>query len=155
MHTRTLVRLFCAVALGAALSGCGGERLRASSDGGPGRAVPAVSGPQRVVEEYLKAASTADGARMYGLIASSERDNESPETLRKTAADRYSTDLSWEVLKAEESGDTAKVVVEVKQAKVEPNPTTFTLTRENGEWRIVDSPELHEREKRGGIHIDL
>jgi hypothetical protein len=92
---------------------------------------------------------------MYGLIASSERDDESPETLRKTAADRYSTATKWEVLKAKETGSTAEVVVDVQGAKVDPNPTRFTLTRESGEWRIIDSPELHEREKDGGIHIKL
>jgi hypothetical protein len=43
-----------------------------------------------VVEEYLKAATAADGATMYGLIAASERDRESPETLHDTAKDRYS-----------------------------------------------------------------
>jgi hypothetical protein len=137
-------------------AGLGGCTSTISGDS-PGRVsrpvIPAVSASQRVVEDYLRAASEADGARMYGLIASSERNNETPTTLRKTAADRYSTGTKWEVLKAEERGSTSEVVVDVKGAKVDPNPTKFTLTRENGEWRIVDSPELHEREKNGDLHI--
>jgi hypothetical protein len=36
------------------------------------------------------------------------------------------------------------VVVDFRNAKVDPNPYRFTLTREAGEWRIVQSPELHE-----------
>jgi hypothetical protein len=105
------------------------------------------------VEEYLKAASQADGARMYGLIASSERDDESPETLADTARDRYAPTMTWQVLKVEETGSTARVVVDIQGAKVKQNPYPFTLTREMGEWRIVDSPELHEREKRKRIGL--
>lgn len=92
---------------------------------------------------------------MYALVSSGERGGETPETLRKTAADRYSSATTWEVLKTSESGGTSEVVVDFHGAKVDPNPSTFTLTRENGEWRIVDSPELHERQKEGGIHIRL
>ena len=143
-----------AALLALAVSGCtstiSGDSSRVAKP-----VLPAISGSRRVVDDYLKAASSADGSAMYALIASSERDDESPETLRKTAADRYSTAMKWEVLKAKETGSTAEVVVDVQGAKVDPNPTRFTLTRESGEWRIVDSPELHEREKNGGIHIKL
>ena len=129
----------------------------------PSREVPvsaqspalSLSGPQRVVENYLKAATSADGAAMYGLIASSERDDESPKTLGDTARDRYTPSTRWEVLKTEERDSTARVIVDVKGAEVEPNPTTFSLTREAGEWRIIDSPELHEREKSGRLRIKL
>jgi len=107
-----------------------------------------------VVEEYLRAAGSADGQRMYALIASSERDDESPDTLRETAAERYSAGMTWEVLKADENGSASDVIVEFQGAKVVPNPYRFTLTREAGEWRIVQSPELHE-EKKDGIKIDL
>ncbi|HEU4754222.1 MAG TPA: hypothetical protein VFU47_14020 [Armatimonadota bacterium] len=136
-----------ALALG--LCGCrqGDRTVSAASRAG--------SGPRAVVEQYLQAASRADGASMYALIAGSERDDESPTTLADTARDRYSTGATWDVLKTEPAGTTAKVIVELKGAKVDPNPTTFTLTQENGEWRIVDSPELHERDKNGGIHIKL
>ncbi|MGV3720114.1 MAG: hypothetical protein ACO1SX_04315 [Actinomycetota bacterium] len=134
------------------VGGCG-TTIGANSGAGPRVSVPAISGAQRVVEDYLKAASTADGSRMHALMGAGERPNETPETLRKTAADRYSSNFSWDVLKAEETGDTAKVIVEVKGAEVDPNPTTFTLTRENGEWRITDSPELNERQKNDDIHI--
>jgi hypothetical protein len=146
---------FGAALLAVAVSGCT-STISGDSPGTASRpALPAISGPQAVVEDYLKAASSADGAAMYALIASSERDDESPETLRKTAADRYSTAMKWEVLKARETGSTGEVVVDVQGAKVDPNPTRFTLTREAGEWRIVDSPELHEREKDGRLHIKL
>jgi hypothetical protein len=129
----------------------------------PGREAPVsaqspsltVSGPRRVVEEYLKAATSGDGAAMYGLIATSERDDESPQTLGDTARDRYTPSTRWEVLKTEERDSTARVVVDVKGAEVDPNPTTFSLTREAGEWRIIDSPELHEREKDDGLRIKL
>ncbi len=119
------------------------------------RVEPVVSGSRAVVEDYLKAASAADGATMYGLIAASERKSESPESLGDTAKDRYSPATKWEVLKAEESGSTAQVTVEFKGADVDPNPTRFTLSKESGQWRIVDSPELHEREKDGRIRIKL
>ena len=107
----------------------------------PGREAPVsaqspvltLSGPQRVVEDYLKAATSGDGAAMYGLIASSERDDESPKTLGDTARDRYTPSTRWEVLKTEERDSTARVVVDVKGAEVDPNPTTFSLTREAGE----------------------
>jgi hypothetical protein len=122
----------------------------------PGKvSVPLISGSRAVVEEYLKAASEADGAKMYALIASSERESESPKTLKDTADDRYSTATSWEVLKTEEGESSSKVIVQTKSAKVEPNPYTFTLTKEAGEWRIVQSPELHEEEKDGRIRIKL
>lgn len=153
---KTRGRIWSLAAAGLVMVGLGGCTSTISGDS-PGRVsrpvIPSVSASQRVVEEYLRAASEGDGARMYGLIASSERNNETPTSLGKTAADRYSTGTRWEVLKAEERGSTSEVVVDVKGAKVEPNPTKFTLTRENGEWRIVDSPELHEREKNGDLHI--
>jgi hypothetical protein len=152
------LRIFQFLTLGALAVGLGGCTSTISGDSPGGTRVsrpvlPSISASQRVVEDYLKAASTGDGARMYGLIASSERERESPTTLGKTAADRYSPSTKWEVLKTRETGSTSEVVVDMKGAKVEPNPTKFTLTRESGEWRIVDSPELHEREKNGDLHI--
>jgi len=155
MATRRTWQVLGVGALAAALGGCT-STISGDSRGGTvvtRPAIPAISASQRVVEDYLRAASSGDGARMYGLIASSEREDESPKTLGKTAADRYSTATRWEVLKTEEHGSTSEVVVDVKGAHVDPNPTRFTLTRENGEWRIVDSPELHEREKNGDLHI--
>jgi hypothetical protein len=148
--------VMCAIALGL----CAGCVIRTGGRGASGASPSihvesAVSGSRAVVEDYLKAASAADGATMYGLIASSERRRESPETLRDTAKDRYSPATKWEVLKAEESGSTSQVTVELKGADVDPNPTRFTLTKEDGQWRIVDSPELHEREKDGRIRIKL
>lgn len=152
------LNLLAAVA-GALLAGCAGPADHTVNAQSPSSrpSAPALTKPasQQVVEEYLKAAASADGARMYALIGGSERKNETPETLRKTAADRYSSGMTYEVLKTEETDNSSEVVVEFKGAKVDPNPTKFTLTRENGEWRIVDSPELHEREKHGGIHIKL
>lgn len=155
MATQRVWRLLGVATLAAGLGGCT-STISGDSPGGSRVSrpvIPSVSASQRVVEDYLRAASNADGARMYGLIASSERDDESPKTLGKTAADRYSTATKWEVLKTEESGSTSEVVVDMKNAKVDPNPTKFTLTREAGEWRIIDSPELHEREKNGDLHI--
>src|SRR5687767_3934701 len=57
-----------------------------SRSGGGAATPPAVlvSGPRAVVEEYLKAASTADGAGMYALIATSERKDETPQSLKDT-----------------------------------------------------------------------
>ena len=72
-----------------------------------------------------------------------------------TAHDRYSPGMTWEVLKEESSGDSASVVVDFKGAKVEPNPYRFTLTQEANEWRIVQSPELHEDDDRDDIEIKL
>ena len=112
-----------------------------------------VSSSAGVVAEYLRAASRADGAGMYALIASSERDDESPETLGDTARERYSTDTTWQVLKTDERASKSDVVVDFKGAKVDPNPYRFTLTREAGEWRIVQSPELHEEDKDDDISI--
>jgi len=152
MTTQHVGRFLGVALLTVALGGCT-STISGDSRVGSRPLIPAVSASQRVVEEYLRAASNSDGARMYGLIASSERERESPTTLGKTAADRYSAATKWEVLKAEEHGSTSEVVVDVKGAQVEPNPTKFSLTRENGEWRIVDSPELHEREKKGDLHI--
>jgi hypothetical protein len=140
-----------------AIGGC----VRVAREGGGGTSTsasprsPFASGPRVVVEEYLRAAARADGPGMYALIASSERGPESPKTLADTARDRYSTDTSWEILKVEEKGSTADVVVDIKRAKVDPNPYRFTLTREAGEWRIVQSPELHEEDKSDGIKIKL
>ena len=152
--SRTVVAI-CAIAAGLS-AGC----VIRTEGGAPGtpprvRVERVASGSRAVVEDYLKAAAAADGATMYGLIATSERGRESPETLRDTAKDRYSPATKWEVLKAEESGSTSQVTVEFKGADVDPNPTRFTLTKENNEWRIVDSPELHEREKDGRIRIKL
>ena len=147
-----------AAAAGALLAGCGPVDRTVNAQSPSSRpSLPAITKPasQQVVEDYVKAAASADGSRMYALIGGSERKDETPETLRKTAADRYSTNMTYEVLKAEETDNSSEVIVEFKGAKVDPNPTKFTLTRENGEWRIVDSPELHEREKNGGIHIKL
>jgi hypothetical protein len=139
---------------------CGGCVLRTESSGSSGsppkvKIEAAAPASRSVVENYLKAASAADGATMYGLIATSERKRESPESLHDTAKDRYSPSTTWEVLKTDESGTTSQVTVEFKGADVDPNPTRFTLSKESGEWRIVDSPELHEREKDGRIRIKL
>jgi hypothetical protein len=136
-----------------ALAGCAREQ---DADG-PGVARPAaVIAPesQRVVEEYLRAASQTSGAEMYALIAASERDDETPESLKDTAHDRYSPATTWSVLKTEEKENAAEVIVEFQGAKVDPNPYRFTLTREAGEWRIVQSPELHEDDS-DGIEIKL
>jgi hypothetical protein len=156
--TRVMIaRLIAAFAIAAGL--CAGCIIR--TEGGASEArreiriESAVSGSRAVVEDYLKAASAADGATMYGLIATSERERESPETLHDTAKDRYSPSTKWEVLKTEESGSTSQVTVEIKGADVDPNPTRFTLTKEGGQWRIVDSPELHEREKDGRLRIKV
>lgn len=141
--------------------GCGSATSGGGTTSAPSPTAPAplpkplVSGSRGVVEEYLKAASEADGAKMYALVAASERKSESPDSLHDTAEDRYATGTSWEVLKTEESDSTSKVIVEVKGAKVEPNPYTFTLSKEAGEWRIVQSPELHEEDKPGRIKIKL
>jgi hypothetical protein len=142
------------------LAGCTGPAAPPSGSAPPATSPPqpvaaAVPGSQRVVEAYLKAAADGDGAGMYALIADSERKRETPKSLGKTAKDRYSSATTWEVLKTEESASSSEVIADTKGAKVDPNPTKFTLTRENGEWRIVESPELHEREKNGGIHIKL
>jgi len=139
--------------LAVALAGCDDARVGAYSDGRAGRSIPVISGPRQVVEDYLRSAAKADGSGMYALLGSGERDDETPESLRKTAADRYTAGMKWDVLKATETGSRAEVVVDFQGAKVDPNPTKFALTRENGEWRIVDSPELNEREKNGDIHI--
>ena len=147
-----------AVVAGALLAGCGPNDRTVNAQSPSSRpSAPAIVKPasQQVVEDYLKAAASADGARMYALIGAGNRKDETPESLRKTAADRYSSSMTYEVLKTEETDNSSEVVVEFKGAKVDPNPTKFTLTRENGEWRIIDSPELHEREKHGGIHIKL
>jgi hypothetical protein len=146
-----------ALSLGLASWGCG----QAPSGGGGAPAAPSiprapiVSGSRAVVEEYLKAASEADGAKMYALIAASERKSESPKSLQDTAQDRYAPSTSWEVLKTEEGDTAAKVVAEIKGAKVDPNPYTFTLSKEAGEWRIVQSPELHEEDNKVRIKIKL
>jgi hypothetical protein len=136
----------------------GGCAPRDTTGGGAGTArvpAPIAAGPQAVVEEYLRAATRADGAGMYARIATSERHDESPKTLADTARDRYSTGTTWEILKTEEKGSAADVVVDFKGARVDPNPYRFTLTREAGEWRIVQSPELHEEEKSDGIKIKI
>ena len=137
-----------------ALAGCSRSR---TEPGGPGAAGPPpatmTSGSRAVVEQYLQAAAKADGAAMYALIASSERKDEGPKTLADTAQGRYSPQTSWETLKTEEKGSTSQVVVEIKGAKVQPNPYKFTLSREAGEWRIVQSPELHEEDQHDGIKI--
>jgi hypothetical protein len=136
----------------------GGCAERGPAGGGSGALrvpAPIASGPSVVVEGYLKAATRADGAGMYARIATSERDDESPKTLADTARDRYATGTTWEILKTEEKGSAADVVVDFKRAKVDPNPYRFTLTREAGEWRIVQSPELHEEEKSDGIKIKI
>lgn len=116
---------------------------------------PLTPASQKVVEDYLRAGTEGDGAAMYALIANSERKNETPETLTRTAHDRYSGSTTWQILKSKESGNVGEVVVDYKGAHVDPNPFRFTLTREAGEWRIVQAPELHEREREGGIRIKL
>src|SRR5687768_3352395 len=120
-------RLLTATCLAAA-GLCAGCVIRTEGGGASGSSPKvhiesAVSGSRAVVEDYLKAATAADGSTMYGLIASSERERESPETLRDTAKDRYSPATKWEVLKTEESGTTSQVTVEFKGAEVDPNPT--------------------------------
>jgi hypothetical protein len=140
------LRLVIATISSLALVGCANPQAR--QGGGPAPVSPPrieiTSGPQKVVEEYLEAARNGDGAGMYALIASSERKDESPRSLQNTANDRYSPSASWKILKTEENGSSAAVVVEFQDAKVDPDPYRFTLTREAGEWRLVQSPELHE-----------
>jgi hypothetical protein len=142
------------VLVGLALAGC--SNAGREPEGGTTATAPPVTapGPDTVVENYLRAASKADGDEMYALIATSERKDETPDSLRKTAADRYSPDITWKVTKTEEKDSTAEVMVKIEGAKVDPNPYRFTLTREAGEWRIVQSPELHETDK-DGIKIKL
>jgi hypothetical protein len=139
-----------------ALGGCANSRSGGGPDSGA-TTKPAImtSAPRSVVEEYLKAAASADGARMYALIATSERDDETPQSLGDTAHDRYSPNTTWEILKEENTGSSASVVVDFKGAKVAPNPYRFTLTQEADEWRIVQSPELHEDDDRNDIKIKL
>jgi hypothetical protein len=140
-----VARLLLALLLSAA-AGC----TRPAPEGRPvgtGASPPAAiaSGSRAVVEEYLRAATKADGAAMYALLATSERKDETPQSLRETAADRYRPDTTWEIVKVEEGGSTSQVVVRIEGArKVDPNPYRFALTKEAGEWRIVQSPELHE-----------
>lgn len=136
------------------VSGCSqqtGAGNRSSS--APAKPAAVASGSRAVVEQYLQAAAKGDGPGMYALIASSERKDESPKSLADTARDRYSPQTSWDVLKTEDKGSTSQVVVDIKHAKVDPNPYKFTLSREAGEWRIVQSPELHEDDKRDEIKI--
>jgi hypothetical protein len=123
---------------------------------GAGTPPPAVvSGSRAVVEEYLEAAKKADGVQMYALIATSERDDETPDSLRDTAADRYGPETTWTVAKVEEKESTSDVIVEIRGAKkVDPNPYRFTLTKEGGSWRIVQSPELHEDDDDVKIKIE-
>jgi hypothetical protein len=138
-----------------ASSGCSPSRNQsgAAPHSPASQPAPATSGSRAVVEQYLQAAAKADGPAMYALIASSERKDESPKSLADTARDRYSPKTSWEVLKTQEKASTSQVVVDVKHAKVQPNPYKFTLSREAGEWRIVQSPELHEDDNRNEIKI--
>jgi hypothetical protein len=138
----------------AAVSGC----MRPEGGAGPQPDLnPVIPVPEarKVVDEYLHAAAAGDGDRMYALIASSERKNETPRTLTDTARDRYKPGMTWDVLKTDQGDSSGTVVAEFKGADVEPNPYRFTLTRENGEWRIVQSPELHEEDKPGRIKIEL
>jgi hypothetical protein len=137
------------------LSGCSSSRNGHGAAPHTDASKPTLlaSGSRAVVEQYLQAAAKADGAAMYALIASSERKDEHPKSLADTARDRYSPQTSWEVLKTDEKGTTSQVVVDIKHAKVKPNPYKFTLSREAGEWRIVQSPELHEDDKRDEIKI--
>jgi hypothetical protein len=150
-----MMGLILAVSLG--LGGCADSRRSGGAEDGPRIPKPSVlkSGPRAVVEDYLKAAARADGAGMYALIATSERDDESPQSLADTAHDRYSPNMTWEVLKEAARSSSSDVVVDFKGAKVEPNPYRFTLTQEAGEWRIVQSPELHEDDGRDRIKIKL
>jgi hypothetical protein len=134
--------LFLTMAL--AIGGCSYSARERSGDSGASLPPVAIAESQAVVEGYLRAATQADGAEMYALIATSERDEETPQSLRETAADRYSSNTTWKIVKVEQKESTSEVVAEFKGAKVEPNPYTFVLTKEAGEWRIVQSPELHE-----------
>jgi hypothetical protein len=143
-----LALLFALPGCSPARNGSGAAPRSASS-----KPAPVASGSRAVVEQYLQAAAKADGPGMYALIASSERKDESPKSLADTARDRYSPQTSWEVLKTDEKSSTSQVVVDIKHAKVQPNPCKFTLSREAGEWRIVQSPELHEDDQRDEIKI--
>lgn len=148
---RALALLLLIGLIGAA--GCTGPAPERTTGAG---STPAaiVSESRAVVEEYLRAAAKADGAGMYALLATSERKDETPDSLRKTAADRYSADITWEIEKVDEQASSSTVVTQIRGAKdVEPNPYRFTLTKESGEWRIVQSPELHEDD--GDIKIQI
>jgi hypothetical protein len=149
----TVAVVVCLIAAGV-VGGCANRGQQTEQSGGvEAPALPVTSGPRAVVENYLKAATSGDGAGMYALIASSERDDESPKTLGDTARDRYSPATTWQILKVEEQGSSAHVIAEFKGAKVDPNPYRFTLSREADEWRIVQSPELHEEERDADIQI--
>jgi hypothetical protein len=113
-----------------------------------------ISGSRAVVEEYLEAAKKADGQQLYALIAANERDDETPDSLRDTAADRYGPETTWEIVKVDERQSTSDVIVRISGAKqIETNPYRFTLTKESDAWRIVQSPELHEDDDDVKIEI--
>ncbi len=134
-----------AAAVALTVGGCGGQNIRATSPQAPAPApAPLKPASQTVVEEYLRAAAAADGQSMYSLLATSERRDETPQSLKDTAHDRYSPGMTWQILKVEETGNTSNIIVEFKGAKVDPNPYRFTLTQEAGAWRVVQTPELHE-----------
>jgi hypothetical protein len=146
--------LWLGLAVVFAVAGCAGPRRDRAGNGNGASAPAVVSDSRAVVQEYLEAATKADGTRMYALIATSERDDESPDSLRDTAADRYRPDTTWYIEKVDEQASTSTVVVRLNGVKnVDPNPYRFTLTKEGGEWRIVQSPELHET--KGGLRIEI
>jgi hypothetical protein len=109
-----------AVLMSGILTGCAESKIGASSGLG--------SGPRRVAESYLRGAASADGSAMYGLLGSSERDDETPDSLRKTAAERYSRNITWNVLTVEESGSSAKVIVDLEGADVDLTGLETLLT---------------------------
>lgn len=154
MNTMTYRTLTTLLGIGLlTASGCAERTGTTGASRAP--AVEIASASRGVVEEYLQAAAKADGARMYALLATSERRDETPDSLRKTAADRYSAEITWEIEGVNEQANSSTVVALIRGAKdVEPNPYRFTLTKEGGEWRIVQSPELHEDDDDIKIKIE-
>lgn len=115
-------------------------------------AAPALApAPQRAVESYLQAAAQSSGQEMYALLAESERKDHEAEDLAKDARKHYPSGATWEVLKTEVNGTVADVIVEFKGADVDPNPYRFTLSQENGAWRITHAPEV----EGGGADIKI
>lgn len=158
------VRLLgAAFVAGLFVAGCAPSSSPGSPGSSPPSAAPVPSTPkpatpasQAVVEQYLRAATQADGDRMNALLAGSERKDHDARSLRKDASENYSSGATWQVLKTDEQGDTSEVTVDIKGGKVDPNPFKFVLTREAGEWRIVKSPEVKHDEHHGpSIHIRL
>src|SRR5688500_15549453 len=88
-----LIHTLFAAATAMLVVGC--TRERAAENTTVVKPAAIVSGSRAVVEEYLRAAAKADGAGMYALIASSERKDETPQSLADTARDRYSPNMTW------------------------------------------------------------